>query len=157
MTDMLVRLYNLPALAPFVDAQTAQGITVRRAIAPEKHVLTRWIGDHFSAYWVSECEVAFTRNPISAFVAVEGDKPLGFACYDATARGFFGPTGVGEAARGRGTGKALLVAALHDMAQQGYGYAIIGGVGPIAFYEKVVGAEVIADSTPGIYRGMLRE
>ena len=38
----------------------------------------------------------------------------------------------------------------------GYGYAIIGDVGPSAFYEKSVGATVIPDSEPGVYRGMLR-
>lgn len=38
---------------------------------------------------------------------------------------------------------------------EGYAYAIIGGVGPVAFYEKCVGARVIPDSTPGIYRDFL--
>lgn len=157
MTDMLVRLYDLPPLQPFIDHQNAQNITIRRAIAPEKHVVTAWIRQHFSEFWLSECEVSYSRNPITTFVAVHEEQMLGFASYDATARGFFGPTGVSEAARGRGTGKALLVATLHDMYQQGYGYAIIGGVGPIEFYNKVVGAEVIENSTPGIYRGMLRK
>ena len=33
---------------------------------------------------------------------------------------------------------------------------IIGGAGPIAFYEKHCGATVIDGSVPGIYRGMLK-
>jgi hypothetical protein len=33
----------------------------------------------------------------------------------------------------------------------GYAYAIIGGVGPAAFYEKVCGAFVIPGSERGIY------
>ena len=37
----------------------------------------------------------------------------------------------------------------------GYGYAIIGDVGPSAFYEKTVGAMPIPNSAPGIYAGML--
>ena len=40
-------------------------------------------------------------------------------------------------------------------ADQGYGYAIIGGAGPIGFYEKSVGAIAIPGSSPGIYKGML--
>jgi GNAT superfamily N-acetyltransferase len=156
MTDMLVKLYALPPLAPLLEAQTAQGILVRRVLAPEKHVVLAWVGEHFSEFWVSETDVAFARNPPSCWIAIENEKLIGFACYDTTAKGFFGPTGVSEAARGKGTGKALLLVALHDMAQQGYGYAAIGGVGPIEFYEKACGATVIPDSTPSVYRGMLR-
>ena len=37
----------------------------------------------------------------------------------------------------------------------GYGYAIIGGVGPAEFYEKAVGATIIQGSEPGIYKGVL--
>lgn len=38
----------------------------------------------------------------------------------------------------------------------GYAYAIIGGVGPAAFYEKTVGAILIPDSAPGVYRDFLQ-
>jgi len=41
------------------------------------------------------------------------------------------------------------------MRWQGYGYGIIGGVGPIEFYERVAGAVVIPDSTTSVYAGML--
>ena len=41
------------------------------------------------------------------------------------------------------------------MRQQGFGYAIIGGVGPAAYYLKVVGGVAIEGSEPGIYRGLL--
>ncbi len=156
MTDMLAKLYALPLLEPVIAAQAEQGITLRRALAPEKHHVLAWIQQHFSMYWVSECDVTFSRHPVSCFIATEGGQMIGFAAYDATRRGFFGPTGVSEAARGRGTGKALFLACLHDMWTQGYGYAAIGGVGPVEFYEKVVGAFVIPDSTPGVYGDMLR-
>ena len=43
------------------------------------------------------------------------------------------------------------------MKAEGYGYAIIGWVGPAEFYAKVSGATVIEDSEPGIYRRMLTE
>ena len=49
----------------------------------------------------------------------------------------------------------LLFACLEDMRQQGFGYAIIGGVGPAEFYAKAVGAVAIDGSEPGIYRGLL--
>jgi GNAT superfamily N-acetyltransferase len=81
---------------------------------------------------------------------------LGFACHDAIAPNFFGPEGVAANERGHGIGRALLLAALHALREQGYAYAIVGGVGPADFYAKCVGAMPIPGSTPGIYGGMLR-
>jgi GNAT superfamily N-acetyltransferase len=152
MPDMLVPLYKLP---PPVSLDE-QGITLRRGLAPEKHIVLDWISKHFSEYWRSEADVAFARQPVTCILATDDNGLLGFGCYDTTKRGFFGPTGVAEPARGRGIGTALLLACLHDMFAQDYGYAIIGGVGPVAFYQRTVNAVVIADSTPGVYRGMLR-
>jgi hypothetical protein len=63
---------------------------------------------------------------------------------------------VAEAGRGRGVGAAPLVQCLHAMRAHGYAYAIIGGVGPRAFYERVVPVMEIPGSSPGINQGMLR-
>lgn len=149
MPDMLVKLYDLPPRQP------VEGVDLRRGLVPEKHIVTEWVATRFEPGWASECEVAFARQPVACFLAVETGALLGFACYDATMRGFFGPTGVDEAARGRGIGAALLLACLHDMHAQGYGYAIIGAAGPTGFYEKHLGAIAIPDSWPGVYRGLL--
>ena len=102
--------------------------------------------------------------PLACFVAAErsaemtgGKLPLashtliGFACYEATCRNFFGPELVHPGARGRGVGKALLLAALHAMRAEGYAYAIIGWASSVDFYRKAVGATVIEGSEPGIY------
>ena len=51
---------------------------------------------------------------------------------------------------------ALLFATLRGMREAGYAYAIIGGVGPVSFYQKRLDAILIPGSDPGIYRGMLR-
>ena len=156
MPDMLTKLYNLPEPGEWLQKLTASGISIRRAIAPEKHLVTQWVTTQFNAPWASECEVAFAHVPVGCFVAVKQNLMLGFACYDATQKGFFGPTGVSTDMRGRGIGAALLLAALHAMRAEGYGYAIIGAVGPAEFYTRIVGATLIDDSSPGIYRGMLR-
>jgi hypothetical protein len=81
---------------------------------------------------------------------------FGFAVYDATARGFFGPTGVAVDARRKGIGHALLFATLSDMAAQGYAYGIIGATTSVQFYQHEVNAIEIPGSTPGFYSGMLR-
>jgi hypothetical protein len=43
------------------------------------------------------------------------------------------------------------------MREMGYGYAIIGGVGPAEFYEKAVGAKIIEGSEISIYQHLLRK
>jgi len=153
--DMLVKLYDLPGSRPAYDRLHQAGITLRRALAPEKHKVITWVRDNFSEAWASETEVAFSRQPVSCFIAIEKKNIVGFACHDATCPNFFGPTGVEPKAQQNGIGKALLFACLEDMKHQGFGYAIIGGVGPAEFYAKAVGAVAIEGSEPGIYRGLL--
>lgn len=153
--DMLVKLYELEADPDIIERMTAEGITIRRALVPELPTIAAWIEPRFGKGWVAEATAAIMRQPVTCWIAHEGDTLLGFACHDATMKGFFGPTGVDEAARGRGIGHALLIRTLIDMRDQGYAYAIIGGAGPMGFYEKSVGAIAIPNSSPGIYQGML--
>ncbi|MCB0212163.1 MAG: GNAT family N-acetyltransferase [Anaerolineae bacterium] len=156
MTDMLVKLYTLPPLEPTLAQQREQGLTIRRAIGPEKHSVVDWVARYFNPIWASECDVSFSRQPIACFIALKDEQLVGFACHDATCLNFFGPTGVSEKQRGQGIGQALLLICLHAMAAQGYAYGIVGDVGPREFYAQAVGAIEIPDSTPGIYGGMLR-
>lgn len=156
MTDLLVRLYALPDLAPEIARVRAHNVEIRRGIAPEKHLVADWVGKTFGAHWQSETEVAFSRSPVTCWVAIAEKRVVGFACWESTYKGFFGPTGVDESQRGKGIGKALLFACLHDMYAQGYAYGVIGAAGPIDWYKQTVGAVEIPDSTPSIYGGMLR-
>lgn len=155
MPDMLVKLYELPDVSELIKKMKDAGIDVRRAMAPEKHIVVEWVKQTFNQSWASECEVAFSNHPISCYIAIENGNIIGFACYDASCKNFFGPTGVKQDGRGKGTGKALLLKCLYAMEAQGYAYAIIGGVGPAEFYEKNAGATLIENSTPGIYSGGL--
>ncbi|WP_095091103.1 GNAT family N-acetyltransferase [Mesorhizobium sophorae] len=153
--DYLVNL-SLLSPDPELDARVGRAaVTIRRALAPELELVTGWVRQTFNAGWSSETTVAFSRQPASCFLATRDGELVGFAVYDSIARGFFGPTGVGEAARGAGIGHALLLATLLDMRVMGYGYAIIGDVGPSEFYERTVGATQIPDSEPGVYAGLL--
>ncbi|MBR2564602.1 MAG: GNAT family N-acetyltransferase [Paenibacillus sp.] len=156
MSDMLVALYRLPGQDAGLEKLKAAGIVIRRAIAPEKQQVLNWVRTHFNQAWVDECDVAFARQPVTCYIALEHGKINGFACYEATCRNFFGPTGVSPHARGKGVGTALLLACMHAMRADGYGYAIIGSAGPKDFYKRTLGAVEIENSTPGIYEGMLR-
>ncbi len=155
MPDMLVKLYDLQDDWSFIADQAALGIVIRKPVGPEKRLIVGWVATHFADAWASETDRALSNRPVSCFIAAAADRLIGFACYDATSLGYFGPTGVDEECRGKGTGKALLLACLLDMKLTGYGYAIIGAAGPTAFYEKAVGATEIPGSTPGILKTCL--
>ncbi len=155
MPDMLVKLYELPALEEALAAAAVHGLQVRRALTMEKPRVMEWINANFAA-WSAEVDATFTRLPVTCFIALREQELVGFACYDGVCRNFFGPTAVLEAERRRGIGRALLLSALYAQRAQGYAYSIIGGIGPADFYAKTVGAVLIKDSSPGIYAGRLR-
>jgi GNAT superfamily N-acetyltransferase len=145
--DMLMNVYSL---------RTPDFSGIRKPLALEGPVITRWVAQLFPPTWVSEASAALSNRPLTLFIAHYGNDLQGFCCYDATARGFVGPIGVVESARGTGIGAALLLACLYDMRTMGYGYAIAGHVGAPDFFRKVAGATEIPDSTPGLYANMLR-
>jgi GNAT superfamily N-acetyltransferase len=154
MSDLLVRLYDLPDVH-IKEGVASGGIIVRRAMAAEAHVVLPWIERNFERPWVSEATRAFTRSPVMIWIAVRQKELLGFACADCSMRGFFGPTGVVKNARGQGIGEALLFATLRGMREAEYAYAVIGGVGPEAFYRKHLDAITIPGSESSIYGAML--
>ena len=155
MTDMLVKLYDLPESWPDFSRLLPSAIKLRKPLGGEKSLVVRWVRDNFGESWASEMDMTFSRTPVSCYAAQQDHQMIGFACYDATTLGYFGPTGVAESFRGKGVGKALLFACLLEMRLKGYGYAIIGWAGPQDYYAKTVGAVPIPDSTPGIWKDWL--
>lgn len=141
--DMLVNLQHLPEYEPL------NGIMIERVLPPDRHRVLSWVQEQFGESWESECAVALSAQPNTCFIAKKDGACIGFACYDATARGFFGPIGVAEDARKSGVGRALLIRCLLAMREAGYGYAVIGWCDEAArFYERSVGAVPIPDSDP---------
>ena len=152
MPDLLVNLMRLPAL----EDTSTQGFIVRHAQPWDLTPVRRFVTENFSPKWADEMSVGFARQPISVYIATIDHELAGFAAYECTRRGFFGPTGVLQSARGKGIGKALLLACLWSLREMGYVYAIIGAAGPVRFYQKTVGAIIIPDSEPGIYTDALK-
>jgi predicted N-acetyltransferase YhbS len=154
--DMLVHLLKLQPLAPLLLETEARGVVIRRAQPFEITPVREFIASNFSRAWADEVSVGFANQPVSVFVATAEGRVIGFAGYECTRRGFFGPTGVAADKQGLGVGKALLLASLWGLRELGYVYGIIGRVGPVEFYEKAVGAVVIPDSDLGIYTDLLK-
>ncbi len=151
MPDMLVRLYDLPDSRTQLERAANNGFTVRRAEPWDRERMRGFAAESFGELWGVEADRAFNHSPITAYVALSDSAIVGFAVYECTRRGFFGPTGVREDLRGRGIGAALLFRCLESMREMGYAYAVIGGVGPAGFYEKACGAFAIAGSEVGVY------
>jgi len=156
MPDLLVNLLKLPPLQPLIDQLKEGGVIIRRGQPFEITPIREFIEKNFSVAWADEISVGFANKPVTVFIATRENRIVGFAGYECTCKTFFGPTGVDENERRAGIGKALLIASLWGLRELGYVYGIIGGAGPVEFYQETVGAIVIPDSEPGIYTDLLK-
>lgn len=147
MSDLLVPLYDLPG-APEMD-----DLWVGKPLFHQAPSVLSFIRDNFSSSWEAEAGAAFGSVPPTIIVAVDrtSGEMAGFCCWDCTAKGFLGPIGVHDDFRGKGVGKAVVIAALYSMREAGYGYAVIGDAGPVEFFKRICDARIIEGSTPGIY------
>jgi GNAT superfamily N-acetyltransferase len=152
MPDMLVNLLTLPPLSDLAS----EGIRIRRAQPFEITPVREFIEQSFSVAWADEVSVGFANKPVTVFIATRERAVVGFSGYECTRKAFFGPTGVDQQFRGKGVGKALLLAALWGLRELGYVYGVIGAAGPVEFYQQTVGAITIPDSEPGIYTDLLK-
>lgn len=155
MPDLLVNLLKLPPFEPLGRELEGAGVLIRRAQPFELTVVRSFVEQNFSVSWADEVSLGFSNKPVSVHLATRNRSIIGFAAHECTRRNFFGPAGVAPAWRGHSIGKALLLTSLLGLRELGYVYAIIGGAGPVEFYQNAVGATVIPDSDPGIYTDLL--
>lgn len=156
--DMLVRLYDLPEVHLPDERMLNARIRIIRPMPGDRSRIAAFIREAFSEVWANEFEKAMCNTPVSCFIAVnEEKKVIGFSCYDASCRNFFGPIGVSGENRGLHVGKELLLYALYAMREAGYGYAVIGWCEEKNrdFYRKNCGAVEIPDSFPGVFQNSL--
>ena len=116
--------------------------TVSRVTDQTRDRVLSFIEKEFGRIWRFEAS-----NAGGYLFYVEADGNIaGFAAHDGNNRGlgFFGPTGVARAQRGRGLGAALLRASLADLRRLGYERAIIPWTDALDFYRKACGATVAA-------------
>lgn len=139
--DLLVDLHQVDFSKKETEAK------IKRALSPNSDKIIDFVGKNFNMSWASEIKSALYKTQSTCFIAVIDKELVGFACYDATAKGFFGPTGVSEDHRKKGIGSALLMHTLEAMFFDGYSYAIIGGVrSAIDFYKRTCNAIPIPNS-----------
>lgn len=157
MADMLVKLYNIPNSYAIEEKLSEEGIKIKKALAPDRSRIIDFSRICAKEDYSDEVNAAFSNNPVTCYIATKEKKIIGFACYEATAKDFFGPMAVLENERKKGIGKALLLRSLASMQELGYAYAIIGwpARSAVDFYKKCAGAIMIDEKSSGIYKRMI--
>lgn len=137
--DMVAHLHNY-------QFPVSISSNIRRVNRDDKSKLIHFVESHFSQEWSETINSAFLSTTPPIYVAFDHNGDLiGFAGFDVyqNKKCYFGPMGVAKACRVKGIGYSLLHHCLKEMHEIGYEYAIIGGAGPIEFYEKACHAVVI--------------
>lgn len=156
--DMIVNLKDIPKISCEEEFNN-NGIKIKRAFPGDKRRILDFVKENFNEGWIYEAEHAILSDVPKCFIATCDGKVVGFACFDSSAKGFFGPIGVDPSMRGKKIGEALLIRTLNAMKEYGYWYAIIGWVSDAEkFYRKTVGAEFIQNGTPenSVYSNMVQ-
>lgn len=83
--DMIVGLTNFPHYEV-----TNKKIKLKRAFSGDKDEILNFVHENFQANWTYEVEQSLMQSPGKCFIETEEGKLLGFACYDASAKGFLG-------------------------------------------------------------------
>lgn len=115
------------------------GQAILPVLASDRDHVLEFIEQNFGPIWRFEAAKGKT-----IFHVKDGDRIAGFSTHEANNRGlgFFGPTGVAEAYRGRGYGRALLLASLAHLGRLGYHRAVIPWTDAIEFYRKTCRATI---------------
>lgn len=130
MPDLLINLYQKDYILDSGIKILDERIEIKRLLSPNSDQLIEFIqASNFSKLWISEVKASIYINNPKCFIATINHEIIGFACFDATAKGYFGPMGVSSGYRGKNIGQLLFLNSLEAMKADGYGYAIIGGAG----------------------------
>ena len=77
MPDMLVKLYKVKE-DPALEARlAANGIQLKRALAPDIQRITGFVRENFGDGWANECLAGILRD--GCWIAVKDKKVVGFA------------------------------------------------------------------------------
>ena len=91
MSDMLVKLYNIPNSYDIEKKLLEEDIRIKKALSPDRSKITSFSKTCAKEDYSDEVNAAFSNNPITCYIATKEKKIIGFACYEATAKNFFGP------------------------------------------------------------------
>jgi GNAT superfamily N-acetyltransferase len=115
------------------------GQEILPVLTRDRERVLAFIDKNFGQIWRFEA----SKGKTIFYVEVDGEI-AGFSTHDANNRGlgWFGPTGVAQSHRGRGLGRALLLASLADLRRLGYHRVVIPWTDAIEFYRKTCEAQI---------------
>lgn len=141
--DMLVHLKTASLdTAAAVDELARENIHIRRATGQEISSVSAFALQYFSRAWQLEVEESRRFPVLPVNIALHAGSVAGFAVYDVTGYGRFGPTGTRPDMRKHGIGGVLLKECCRQMLERGDETAEIAWAGPLGFYLKQVGAQI---------------
>lgn len=125
------------------DPAPPEDVVIRRARPKDRERTLAAVDRMFARAWWFETSLAFKADEPTCIIAERDGEVIGFADYDATNFGLFGPTGVDESLRGKKVGAVLLRVCLREMRALGYPYALIPtDLDRLNFYNREGGASV---------------
>lgn len=128
-------------------APVPEGVEVRRVLDDADVVAVRALVERQWPWWWPETARGIDgAGCFGAFGPTAGDAgadpaAIGFACHSVNRAAWLGPMGVDPAARGHGTGHALLGAVAQDLMVAGWRDLEVAWIGPVRFY-AAAGASV---------------
>jgi mycothiol synthase len=142
-SNMVVELAGRDFCPGELEARLAgQGIAIRPLVAADRAELDTYLSARWSAGWRHEALEALDVDPPTGFLAQRDGQIVGFAVYDVSRPGWFGPTGTDEELRGRGIGAALLRRCLAAWQTAGRERGEICWTRVWSFYAKVADARI---------------
>lgn len=127
-----------------LERLAAAGIEVRRGRPEDRSALAEHVERLWNDAWLRETLIAIDKEPATVFLALRGERILGFAANGVYRPALYGPIGTDPAEQGRGIGNVVSALCLADMAARGIRTAQIGWVAETAipFYSRTAGARL---------------
>lgn len=142
MSVDLTRPLPVPPEAVRGQELSRAGVVVRELSRRDEAPLRAWLERTWGPNWTYEGLLALRRRVPTGVVAEQNGRIVGFAVFDSTRPGWFGPMGVEPGLQGGGVGVELCVRAFEAMARKGYTEAQIAWAGPRCFYARKLGAVI---------------
>ena len=120
----------------------AEGIQVRRAGAADDGPLQESLSSTWQASWVAEIAAILGSSDAGLYVAVQGDRYVGFCGYGLNRIHETGPLGTHPDLRRLGIGAVLIKRCLAEQRSRGVVSAELVWAGPLSYFARTVRATI---------------
>ena len=124
------------------DRLASEGIEVRRASGGDDGPLQKSLGATWQPGWIAEIVTSLRSSEAGLYVAVQGDRYVGFCCYGVNRVHEVGPIGTHPDLRRTGIGGVLLKRCLAEQRDRGVVAAELVWVGPLSYFSRAVNATI---------------